>query len=120
LLDFPDNVFAEDKLMPTTLSLPPEAQKVIDRIVERFHPQKIILFGSHATGMAREDSDYDLLVVMETEKGLIRQAAEIAVAVDHHIPVDVLVRRPEHMVSRPPGDIILRDILETGVVVYEG
>jgi predicted nucleotidyltransferase len=106
--------------MPATLALPPEAQKVIDLIADRFHPQKIIVFGSCAMGTADQESDLDLLVVMETEMKLVRQAAEIAVAIDHHIPVDVLVRKPVHMIRRPPGDIILREILQTGVVVYEG
>jgi uncharacterized protein len=106
--------------MATTLTLPRDAQKVIDQIIERFHPEKIIVFGSYAIGTADQESDLDLLVVMETELKLIRQAAEIAVAIDHHIPVDVLVRKPEHMITRPPGDIILREILQTGVAVYEG
>jgi predicted nucleotidyltransferase len=106
--------------MPTTLALPADAQKVIDQIVERFHPLKIILFGSRATGHAREDSDYDLLVVMETDQTLLHQAIEISGEVDHVVALDILVRMPEHLTSRPPGDIILREILETGVVVYEG
>jgi uncharacterized protein len=32
-------------------------------IVERFHPEKIILFGSYAYGQPTQDSDFDLLVV---------------------------------------------------------
>jgi len=39
--------------------------EMVRRIVEHFHPQKIILFGSHARGTAGPDSDVDLLVVME-------------------------------------------------------
>lgn len=57
---------------------------------------------------------------METNKTLIRQAGDIAVAINHHVPVDVLVRKPEHIDSRTPGDIILREILKTGIVIYEG
>jgi predicted nucleotidyltransferase len=105
--------------MPTTLALPPEAQKVIDRITEQFHPQKIIVFGSYARGTADQESDLDLLVVMETEMKLIHQAAEIAVALDHRLPVDVLVRRPEQLEKRNDGDIILNTILDEGVVVHE-
>ncbi len=44
--------------------------KVADRlepylrlIVERFHPERIILFGSHAYGQPAADSDFDLLVI---------------------------------------------------------
>ena len=35
-------------------------------IADEFHPEKIILFGSHAYGTPNEDSDVDLLVIMPT------------------------------------------------------
>jgi len=38
--------------------------RMVNRIVKKFHPQQIILFGSHARGEAGPDSDVDLLVVM--------------------------------------------------------
>jgi predicted nucleotidyltransferase len=41
-----------------------EIQSFADLIVERFKPQKIILFGSYASGTPTSDSDLDLLVVM--------------------------------------------------------
>lgn len=37
---------------------------MVDRIVERFDPEKIILFGSHARGDAGPDSDVDLVSVV--------------------------------------------------------
>ena len=36
-------------------------------VVSYFHPLRIILFGSRARGEARDDSDYDLLVVMDDD-----------------------------------------------------
>ena len=39
--------------------------EAVRRIDERFHPRKILLFGSRARGDAREDSDFDLMVVMD-------------------------------------------------------
>ena len=39
-------------------------QQVCDQIVEKFHPDLVILFGSQAYGESHEDSDADLLVVM--------------------------------------------------------
>ena len=38
-------------------------QKMTDRIVEEVQPEAVILFGSHATGQADENSDVDLLVI---------------------------------------------------------
>jgi len=39
-------------------------EQMVQRLVEQFHPNTIILFGSRATGVAHPASDVDLLVVM--------------------------------------------------------
>ena len=54
--------------------------EMVRRIVDRFHPEKIILFGSHARGTAASDSDADLLVVMRVEGSRRKQATEIDLA----------------------------------------
>ena len=43
-------------------------EQITRRIVEGFHPQRLILFGSRARGDERRDSDVDLLIV--APKGL--------------------------------------------------
>ncbi|HZF34751.1 MAG TPA: nucleotidyltransferase domain-containing protein [Candidatus Angelobacter sp.] len=42
---------------------------VVTRLVETLDPEAIYLFGSRASGIARPDSDFDLLVVTRTEDG---------------------------------------------------
>jgi len=71
-------------------------QEMTKRIVERFHPQTVILFGSHARGDAAPDSDVDLLVVMRVTGSKRQKAVKIAVAL-HDIPLakDVIVVTPE-------------------------
>jgi uncharacterized protein len=39
-------------------------ESLLKRLVRRFQPRKIILFGSYAEGTPGPDSDLDLLVVM--------------------------------------------------------
>ncbi len=48
-------------------------------IAERFHPKKIILFGSYAYGTPHADSDVDLLVIMPA-RNMIDQAVRIRCA----------------------------------------
>ncbi|MFP4250904.1 MAG: nucleotidyltransferase domain-containing protein, partial [Armatimonadota bacterium] len=43
--------------------LPEKVQEIIQKIVEGYDPEKIIVFGSYARGDWTEDSDLDLLVV---------------------------------------------------------
>jgi hypothetical protein len=45
----------------------PVPSALLDRVVEYFHPRRIILFGSHATGRAGLDGDVDLLVILDDD-----------------------------------------------------
>jgi predicted nucleotidyltransferase len=77
-----------------------QLERIIDemvrRIVARFDPERIILFGSAARGEAGPDSDVDLLVVMRVQ-GLKRQnQLEIRrVLRGIRTPVDIVVSTPE-------------------------
>ena len=51
---------------------------LVQRIVERFKPEKIILFGSYAYGHPKPESDVDLLVVMDTPLRARQQRLEIS------------------------------------------
>jgi predicted nucleotidyltransferase len=42
--------------------------EMVRRIVETVHPDKVILFGSHARGEARADSDIDLMVIAPSDE----------------------------------------------------
>ena len=78
-----------------------QIREMVDRIIERFHPERIILFGSHAKGNAGADSDVDLLVVMPVKGSKREKAVEIGVALhDFPVPKDVLVVTPEEFQRR--------------------
>jgi predicted nucleotidyltransferase len=40
---------------------------LLDRLITYLNPQKVILFGSRATGKTHKDSDWDLLVVVDDD-----------------------------------------------------
>ncbi|HLG13988.1 MAG TPA: nucleotidyltransferase domain-containing protein [Blastocatellia bacterium] len=70
--------------------------KMVRRIVKRFDPEKIILFGSHAKGTARPDSDVDLLIVMPVAGSKRKIQLELRTALhDVRLPKDVIVTTPE-------------------------
>jgi len=91
-----------------------------ERIAAEFRPNCIVLFGSHARGTAGQDSDVDLLIIMPFDGKAAAKAVEIRLKVRPGFPVDLLVRTPEKVRERlAMGDGFLRDILETGTVLYE-
>ncbi len=90
------------------------------RIATQFHPDRIVLFGSHARGTAGADSDVDLLIILPFEGKPAAKSAEIRVKLRPGFPVDLVVRTPEKVRERlAMGDSFLREILETGTVLYE-
>lgn len=69
---------------------------VKNKIVERFHPRRIMVFGSYARGEVGPDSDLDLIVEMETDKPAWKQAVEIGELFGlRDWGMDILVYRPE-------------------------
>jgi len=98
-----------------------DIRRMVERIVEQFDPDKVILFGSHARGNAGPDSDVDLLVVMPVQGSKREKRIEIGAALaDFGIPLDIIVSTPKDMEIRKniPGTIERPATLE-GRVLYE-
>lgn len=97
-----------------------QIQEIVNRIVERFHPEQIILFGSQARGDAGPDSDVDLLVVMPVEGSKREKQLEIRMALhDIHVPKDVIVSTPEEFAWRKEiVGTIERPAAHQGKVLY--
>lgn len=97
-----------------------DIQKIVQKIVERFRPQKVILFGSYAHGTPTADSDVDLLVVMETDERPLHTAARIAASVDHPFPLDIIVRKPPDLEAYlAEKSVFETQVVTKGVVLYE-
>jgi uncharacterized protein len=78
-----------------------QIRRMVASIVTKFHPEQIILFGSHARGDAGPDSDVDLLVVMPVAGSKRRKQLEIRAALcDRTVPLDVIVTRPQDFLWR--------------------
>ena len=95
-------------------------EEMVRRIVERFHPEKIILFGSYARGQAGPDSDVDLLVVMPVSGSKREKSIEVALALhDIRVPKDILVVTPD-TVERQHDVVgtIVHPALKEGRVLY--
>jgi predicted nucleotidyltransferase len=98
-----------------------QIREVVREIAEKFHPEKVILFGSYAYGKPTIDSDVDLLVVMESEERPARRAIRVAhELLDIPFPMDILVRTPAEVVKRlQMEDYFMREVVQQGRVLYE-
>lgn len=92
-----------------------------ERLVNAFHPLRIMIFGSYARGNAQPGSDMDLLIVLPE----VEHKREVAIAMRHvlsdlPVPYDVYVATPDEIERR--GWIVgtlLHEALQEGKTVYE-
>ena len=94
--------------------------RMVNRIVERFDPEQIILFGSYARGSANPDSDVDLLVVMKNVKSKRAKQVEMRSALhDIHLPKDIIVVTESELERyRNTVGTIVRPALREGKSMY--
>ena len=89
------------------------------RLVERFAPEKIILFGSLARAEARWDSDADILVVMPVEGHSRDTVLAMLETCKPDFPLDLHLRRPEEIAPRYRwGDPYIREALDHGEMLH--
>ena len=102
----------------------PDLQGAIDSItaqlIEKYKPEKIILFGSAARGDASLDSDVDLLIIKsDTPPYGADRIMEVSSLIERDVPVDFLVYRPEEFEKRlKMGDPFIELIIKEGKVLY--
>lgn len=94
-------------------------EEISGRIASRFHPERIILFGSWAWGKPNEDSDVDFFIVKDVD-----DTRELAREIDSYVfprpfPMDIVVCKPTQFEERKKtGDYFINEIIKRGEVLY--
>lgn len=94
---------------------------IVDRIAIRFDPDKIILFGSYASGNPNNDSDLDLLVIKDTDLPRHKRSFDIQKSlIGSMIPMDILVyTKSEYEQEKDEKSSFLCSAIKTSKVLYE-
>lgn len=93
---------------------------IVDRLVQQYDPERIILFGSRAAGSAGVDSDIDLLIVKDTPQRPIDRRVEVErLLADRSVGIDVVVYTPRELCELYwAGSPFVEDVVERGRVLY--
>jgi uncharacterized protein len=97
-----------------------EIERIKDEIVRKYHPIKIILFGSAARGDYEHVNDLDFLIVKEDvpSQGLTRMR-ELDDLIERDMAADMLVYKPDELEERIKlGDPFIKSIIIEGRVLY--
>ena len=105
-----------------TISVQATIRRMVETLRRDYQPQQVILFGSHARGTARLDSDIDLLVIKETSERFIDRWARVRRILsdpERTIPLETIVLTPQEVKARlAGGDQFLASILKEGKELY--
>lgn len=98
----------------------PVVDRIVRRIADSIHPDKIILFGSRASGTAKPESDVDLLIVYGGQKTKRDLKLEIHGLFEHpDFSMDLFVLSPDEIErQRHVANTLAREASEKGIVVY--
>lgn len=94
--------------------------EIIKRIVENYHPEKIILFGSYAYGTPSEDSDLDLLIIKDSSLPRYKRGREVRKYLRGlKLAIDLVVYTEEEI--QKWSDVrtaFITTVLERGKILY--
>lgn len=99
-----------------------EIENIKKQIVEKYKPQRVILFGSAAWGNVTSDSDVDFLIIKKDVPYYgIDRMRELDHLIAYNVAVDFLVYKPEEYEERLKlGDPFIKTISTKGKVLYAG
>ena len=99
-----------------------EVKVLVQKIVDNYKPEKVILFGSLARGNFKKDSDIDLLIIKNSDKKRPFRIKDVFAAIrgiERRHSLDAIVYTPEELEKRLfLGDYFINRILAEGKVVY--
>ncbi len=94
---------------------------ILEKLINEYHSDKIILFGSLATGNVTEWSDIDLAIIKKTSKPFVDRSVEAALLCLVPVGVDYLVYTPNEFsqLITTKNPFIIEEIVNKGKVLYE-
>ncbi len=82
--------------MGGTLVTLPDIRPLVQQIADRFHPRKVILFGSYAYGEPHKESDLDLLVIVpDPPQRQEAQGITSELGKGYPVPLQIVFMSPE-------------------------
>lgn len=95
--------------------------EIVSKIASGYNPDKIILFGSYATGNANENSDLDLFVIKDSDLSRPQRTLKVRKMIyGSMVPIDLIVYTPEEIEKAQQNKFgFVNRVLNSGKIVYE-
>lgn len=95
-------------------------KKVLKALIQKYKPERIVVFGSLAKGEVGPASDLDILIVKETNKRYFDRVSDVTKICDYDVGIDFLVYTPDEYDEAMKSNAFFKDeIIGKGRVIYE-
>ena len=96
-----------------------EIRRFIKKLRIKINPEKIILFGSFATGNYWKRSDYDFIIVSSKFEGMhwLKRFSEIVKLWDSMSDIDILPYTPKEFEEKSKTSSVVRSALKHGKLI---
>lgn len=94
-------------------------KEALPEIIKAFKPVKVLIFGSRAKGMAKEDSDIDVIVISSyfTDMPFLKRMPTILKKVPFPKHVDYICYTPEEYEKIKEESALLLDAVENSIEI---
>ena len=97
-----------------------ELERISKILIERYKPERIILFGSLVNGSVHQWSDLDILILKRTKKRYLDRVLKVLNLIKPKLAMDLFVLTPEELQKMlDEGNHYIEEIIEKGQVIYE-
>jgi len=100
-----------------------DLERLLQKLISGYQPEKVILFGSYAYGNPTSDSDLDLFSIKETAQTPFLRRVEVrnvCYDLQRRTPIQPLVVTPKEWRDRiEMGDPFFLEIIKKGKTIYE-
>jgi uncharacterized protein len=96
-------------------------KEIVSKIVDAVQPNRIILFGSHASGEANSSSDLDILVIADSKVPRYKRSIPIYMALSGlMIPKDIVVYTQQEIDEwEDVPQAFITTAISSGKIIYE-
>ena len=107
----------------TTRNLLDQYTEILQKIYGK-HLKKVILYGSYARGDYRDDSDIDIMILVDSTEDTIKQKGRMVSDItfdfnlDHDIMIMPIVKNINHFQYWLPADPFYKNVKNEGVELY--
>lgn len=103
----------------TAMQIQDQIESITKQLIQKYQPEKIILFGSAAMGSMTRDSDLDFFVIKDDKKDRCHRMVEVSRLIDKDIAADFIIYTPQEFSERlRMGDPFIKSVLSEGKVLY--